>query len=112
MDFVRVFTGEDGASHFEILDSVDAPELREGWTATNCSIRQMAAGTDMDWHPAPRRQLMIHLSGRLEIELPDGTIHSFGPASARLMEDLTGRGHLTRVVGAEPVVQAVIHLGG
>ena len=72
----------------------------------------MAAGTVMDWHPAPRRQLVIHISGQLEIALADGTAHVFGPASARLMDDVTGRGHLTRVLGSDPVVQAVIHLEG
>ena len=70
----------------------------------------MAVGTVMDWHPAPRRQLVVHLAGQLEIGLRDGTTHVFGPGSARLMDDVTGPGHLTRVVGAEPVVQAIMPL--
>ncbi len=64
----------------------------------------------MDWHPAPQRQVVIHLSGQIEIGLRDGTTHLFGPGSARLTDDVTGTGHLTRVVGSEPLVQAIIRL--
>jgi len=108
MDFVRVFAGEDGASRFEFIDPLANADWARGLPATQCSVRQMAAGTVMDWHPAPRRQLVIHLSGRLEIALPDGSAHTFGPGSIRLMDDVSGSGHLTRVIGEEPVLQAVI----
>jgi hypothetical protein len=110
MDFVRVYTGEDGESHFELIDALTHPEWSKGAAASQCAIREMAVGTVMDWHPAPRRQLVIHLSGQLEIALLDGTAHVFGPSSMRLMDDLTGRGHLTRVIGEEPVLQAIIYL--
>jgi hypothetical protein len=110
MDLIRVYTGEDGAAHFEEVDPLKSEEWSKGLAASHCSIREMAAGTVMDWHPAPRRQIVIHISGQLEIVLRDGTSHLFGPASARLMDDVTGSGHLTRVVGNEPVLQAVIHL--
>jgi hypothetical protein len=110
MDLIRVYTGEDGASHFEEVDPLQSEEWSRGLAASRCSIREMAAGTVMDWHPAPRRQIVIHLSGRLEIVLRDGTSHVFGPSSARVMDDVTGSGHLTRALGDEPVLQAVIQL--
>ena len=110
MEFIRVYTGKDGESHFEAIDPVKGAEWAKGFPASNCVVREMAPGTLLDWHPAPRRQLVIHLAGQLEIELRDGTAHVFGPGSARLMDDLTGSGHLTRVIGAEPVVHALIQL--
>jgi hypothetical protein len=110
MDLIRVYTDEDGVSRFEAIDPLRSDEWSKGLATSRCSIREMSAGTVMDWHPAPRRQLVIHLSGRLEIVLRDGTSHVFGPSSARLMDDVTGSGHLTRVVGEEPVLQAVILL--
>ena len=64
----------------------------------------------MDWHPAPRRQYVIILSGQLEIGLGDGTTRRFGPGDARLVEDTTGQGHTTRVVSDEPVVMGIIPL--
>jgi hypothetical protein len=110
MDFVRVFSDENGVACFESIDPVNAEQWSRGWEATRCNIREMPAGLVMDWHPAPRRQIVIHLEGQLEIELRDGTVHRFEPGSARLMEDVAGTGHLTRVVSEGPVIQAVIFL--
>jgi len=39
---------------------------------------------------------MSMLSGQIEIQLADGSVHSFGPNDLRLWEDLTGEGHRTR----------------
>jgi quercetin dioxygenase-like cupin family protein len=55
-----------------------------------------------DWHPAPRRQYVITLFGQGEIELSDGTKRRFGAGDIMLADDTAGRGHITRVVGAEP----------
>ena len=56
-------------------------------------------GYVLDWHCAPRRQYSISLSGQAEIEVGDGTIARVGPGDVVLAEDLTGQGHITRVVG-------------
>jgi quercetin dioxygenase-like cupin family protein len=61
-----------------------------------------------DWHTAPRRQYVITLSGRGEVELVDGTKIPLGPGSIDLAEDLTGKGHITRVVGNEDRVTIAI----
>ncbi len=61
-----------------------------------------------DWHPAPRRQYVITLSGQGEIELEDGKKVRLGPGSINLAEDLTGKGHITRVIGNEPRVTLAI----
>ena len=110
MKFIRVYTGADGNPCFETIDPVSDPVWSKGFPSTATQVRAMAAGAVMDWHPAPRRQIVIHLAGQLEIELRDGTVERFGPGDARLMDDTTGAGHLTRVVGPEQVVQAVIAL--
>jgi len=110
MQFVRVFTADDGKPRFEHIDPVRGEAWSKGFDVATCTVRELAAGTVMDWHPAPRRQLVIHLSGELEIELRDGAVQRFGPGDSRLMDDVTGAGHLTRVLGAAPVVQAVLVL--
>ena len=109
MEVTRYFTDADGVTRFEKMD----PVQHERWSKAqpgSIGVRQLDAGTAMEWHPAPRRQIVIHLAGQLEIQLEDGTTHRYGPGDARLMEDLTGKGHLTSVIGDEPVVQAVIVL--
>lgn len=78
--------------------------------AAHIVFAQLPVGTFIDWHPAPRRQYVIILSGQLEIGLGDGSIRQFGPGDARLVEDTTGKGHTTRVVGSEPVLTAVVPL--
>ncbi|MFQ5931632.1 MAG: cupin domain-containing protein, partial [Nitrospiraceae bacterium] len=78
--------------------------------ATGIAFRRAPAGHVQDWHPAPRRQYVVTLSGQGEIEVGDGTVRSFGPGDVMLAEDTTGRGHITRVVGAQPRLYAAVPL--
>lgn len=110
MAIFRLYAGADGQSRIEDQSVSSHPMLTTPLTAAHIVFNQMPAGTFIDWHPAPRRQYVIILSGQLEIGLGDGTVRRFGAGDARLVEDITGTGHTTRVVGAEPVVTAVIPL--
>lgn len=110
MGTYRLYTGSDGQSHTEPIDLAKTPEWTKGLGTTQISFRVWPVGQDLDWHPAPRRQFVIILSGQLEIGLGDGSRHVFGAGDARLVEDTTGQGHTTRVVGSQPVVTATIPL--
>ena len=68
-------------------------------TASGISFRVSPPGYELSWHCAPRRQYSISLSGQVEIEVGDGTKARVGPGDIVLAEDLTGQGHITRVVG-------------
>ncbi|MDA1175004.1 MAG: hypothetical protein O2826_10890, partial [Chloroflexi bacterium] len=57
-----------------------------------------------------RHQFVITLSGEVEIGLADGTVHRYGPGHVNLAEDVTGKGHTTRVVGDVPRVRATVQL--
>jgi quercetin dioxygenase-like cupin family protein len=74
------------------------------------TFRVSPPGYVLDWHCAPRRQYSISLSGTAEIEVGDGTVARVGPGDVLLAEDLTGEGHITRVVGDQPRFYAVIPL--
>ena len=78
--------------------------------ATGIAFRVAPPGYVLDWHCAPRRQYSISLSGTAEIEVGDGTVLRVEPGDAVLAEDLTGRGHVTRVVGDRPRVYAIVPL--
>jgi quercetin dioxygenase-like cupin family protein len=65
----------------------------------------------LTWHCAPRRQYSITLSGEAEIEVGDGTVTRIRPGDVVLAEDLTGRGHITRVVGNTPRLSVLVPLG-
>ena len=115
----RVYTGADGQSHIaeepltlqSFVDSEGA--YGEGTPlqgATGITFRLAPPGYVLSWHCAPRRQYTITLAGAAEIEVGDGTVTRVGPGDVLLAEDLTGQGHITRVVGSEPRFYAVVPL--
>jgi len=103
MQFVRMYTGPDGESHFEELDVGLRPSQENHRTemksAKGIQFLYQPPGFQIDMHPAPRRQYVITLQGETEIILGDGTSRIFGTGDVLLAEDLTGRGHITRTVG-------------
>jgi quercetin dioxygenase-like cupin family protein len=110
MGIFRIYTGAEGKTRIEELDLSSHPELTSATHTKDISFLQWAPGHFIDWHPAPRRQYIISLSGIIEIGLEDGATHRFMPGDARLVEDTTGKGHTTLVPGDEPSITAVIPL--
>ncbi|MEL7155282.1 MAG: hypothetical protein AAFN30_01640 [Actinomycetota bacterium] len=100
----RIYTGDDERSHFEELDLPltvsDAGALSSAIPIESIFFRDTAeAGPEVwDFHVAPRRQFALHLVGRTEIEVGDGTRRTFGPGDLLLADDLTGQGHISRQV--------------
>jgi hypothetical protein len=68
---------------------------------TGAEIHRTAPGYVNDWHPVPRRQLVIMITGRGEVELAGGKKIPLDPGQMLLAEDTTGQGHITRVVGGD-----------
>jgi hypothetical protein len=114
MKITRIFTGSDNESHFEEVDvdlkftgDTEASELQP---ATGILFRRASANHLNDFHPAPKRQYVITLSGAVEIETGDGTVKRFGPGDVMLADDTSGRGHITRVIGNRPRTYVMIPL--
>ena len=106
----RLYTGSDGRSHAEQLGLDSHPELRSLMTTKGIYFQTTPAGDFMDWHPAPRRQFVIVLSGAMDIGLEDGTTIELRSGDVLLAEDVTGRGHTRRVPGDQPRISATIPL--
>jgi len=106
----RVYTGPDGQSHAEEIEMRLTGVASEMIKATGVQFRRTPAGNFSDWHVGPRRQYVITLSGRGEIEVAAGKKIAMGPGHINLIEDTTGKGHTTRVVGTEDRVTIVIPL--
>lgn len=107
MNVTRLYTGDDGESHFEDIDiplvhSQAIGKLSETIPATGIIFRKTAPDYHYDWHNAPRRQFIIMLEGAVDIETGDGTVRRFGPGDVLLVEDTTGRGHVSRAVDNKP----------
>jgi hypothetical protein len=114
MQVVRIYTGDDGESHFEEIDlpyeKIAESERTAVENAENVHFRRYQPGGFIDWHTAPRRQYVITLEGQVEVGLGDGTKRVFGVGDVLLADDLTGRGHTTAVYGGKVRVSVAIPL--
>jgi hypothetical protein len=111
----RIFTGPDGLAHAEEINvkltrDDASTELSEMMKATAVRFRRQAPNYFEDWHTAPRKQYVITLSGRGEIEVSGGKKVQLGPGQILLVEDLTGKGHISRGVGTEERISVIIPL--
>ena len=104
---IRIYATADGESRIEELVISD--------DAGPVPITQMTAGvyrgsgaTAPDWHTAPRRQFAINMTGELEVEISDGSRHRIGAGDLVFLEDVTGKGHVTRALG--PISNLFLHV--
>lgn len=108
MKITRIYTGDDGESHFEDIEvplvdhggGIGAISKLEG--ATGILFRETEGDYNFDFHNAPRRQYVINLDAAVEIEVGDGTKRVLGPGEILLAEDTTGRGHISRSADGKP----------
>jgi quercetin dioxygenase-like cupin family protein len=104
---IRIYATADGESHIE--DLVLARNVGP------VDITQMTAGVYTgsgarapDWHTAPRKQFAINMTGELEVEITNGTRRKIGAGDLVFLEDVTGKGHVTRALG--PITNLYLHV--
>ena len=107
MKIVRVYTADDGQSHFEdvdipLNDQGGAGRISDLWRGKGVIFREVDGDYSLDFHTAPRRQFVINLSGSVDIEVGDGSVRRIGPGGILLAEDTSGQGHISRAVDGEP----------
>ena len=120
MKYTKIFADEKGETHFKDVEiklgSVDfappAPSINLSSynPATRYAICVFPSGWFGDWHPTPQKQIFFILSGKVEAQVSDGEVKRFGPSSIVLVEDTSGKGHVTSVVGSTDAVMAVVQL--
>ena len=120
----RIFTGPDGLAHAEDIElKLNGRGVSEMLKATGAefSVRPPTPGasqrntaaspaTDSGWHTGPARQFVITLSGNSEVEVSGGVHVLAGPGHINLIEDTTGKGHITRNLGPENRIVVTIPL--
>jgi hypothetical protein len=116
MKVTRIYTGDDDQSHFEELDlplaAGTAGKLSALVPSEGVFFREpegAGAADFLDFHRAPRRQFVIHLAGRVEIETGAGDKRQFGVGDILLADDTTGQGHISRGIDG-PRAQVFITL--
>ncbi|PKB72221.1 MAG: hypothetical protein BZY87_01425 [SAR202 cluster bacterium Io17-Chloro-G6] len=110
MQIVRVFSGDDGESHFEDLTPDQLAELVFPIGTGSINLGRRPSPSFSDYHTAPRRQYVINLSGIAEFETADGTKRRLMPGDVLIAEDLTGHGHIARSIGDEFRVSLAVPL--
>jgi hypothetical protein len=70
----------------------------------------MPVGWFGDWHPAPRRQFFVQMTGEVITEMSDGSRVQTGPGSVTLIEDVNSKGHRTWNAGDVPMAGAFVQL--
>lgn len=69
---------------------------------------ELPVGWQGDWHPSPREQWVICLSGEMGYLAGDGTQFTLRPGSCILTTDTHGNGHKSWNAGTEPVRLALV----
>jgi hypothetical protein len=93
----RLYTGPDGQTHAEETEAAFTPDgVLKLMDVTGAELHRMSPSSAADWHRGPRRQYVITLTGTGEMEIAGGQKIPIGPGHISLIEDTTGKGHITR----------------
>ena len=100
----NLYVDASGETHFRDLEvefgeATASGRLSQRFPATVIIFRQVPPVYDLDWHPAPRRQYIINLDAGVQITASDGESRIIGAGEVLLVEDTTGKGHLSKAVG-------------
>lgn len=109
MDITTFVATADGGSRFESLRVSQDLWRDDGmghrillsvpYASPAVQLVELPAGMAQDWHNAPARQLVVVLSGVIEVETTDGQCRQWRAGEVFLPADVTGRGHRTRCLG-------------
>ena len=104
---IRIYTGDDGQSHIEDLDTPFGETGRV--SVKQAIVRKSVAGRVFEGN-APFRHYDITIAGGMEMEVPDGTKRRLGPGDILFAEDLTGPGHIGRINADQDRVYILVPL--
>lgn len=118
--YERIGSDSSGESHFvplriEMQTRTFAPpapsfDVSDVAPARGVGFLRVPMGWTGELHSSPQRMWVFFLSGAMEFETSDGEKRAGVPGTALLLEDTTGKGHLSRVVGASDAVLAFVQV--
>lgn len=108
MKVIRFHATPEGESRFQEIEvPIDQPRANSSgatllqsnaWASQGVRFVELPVGLDQSWHHAPARQIVMVLAGVVEVETTDGQKRRATAGQAFIADDLTGRGHSTRVI--------------
>lgn len=118
--YVRLFSDDNGESHFQDIQTVLNPtEFAPGipnlfvsspLEASEASFFGAPSGWEADWHISSGLHLFTLLSGEWEVRASDGEVRTFSRGDVLLVEDITGKGHASRVISEETSLALLLTL--
>ena len=110
----HLYTGPDNQDRAEQIELVFAPgkpaDSFKLMPVTGGEIHRTPGGAFEDWHPTAKRQYVITLAGQGEMEVAGGKKVLLRPGTVELIEDRTGKGHVTRTTSTEDRVALHLYL--
>ncbi len=99
----NIYVDDAGETHWrdvevEWVEERNGSKLSKRLPATGIIFRETSGDYDLSWHPAPRRQYIINLDGGVQITASDGEARQIGAGEVILVEDTSGKGHLSKSV--------------
>jgi quercetin dioxygenase-like cupin family protein len=120
LSYSHICSDADGATHFResavgmtagvYVPGIPLVDSAAPLPVTMLTFSRLEPGYTSDWHPAPRRQFVLLLSGGIEVTVSDGETRSCGPGSVVLVEDTIGAGHQTRALGSHECLFVTVAL--
>nr|WP_306266050.1 hypothetical protein [Pararhizobium sp. IMCC3301] len=118
MKFQKLFSDENGKSHWEDIDvamevrSFASPaqniEISEPELVKQAMFLRLRSGWNEPIHPTPVAQKLICLAGTVRVTASDGESRDIGPGDVWHMEDRHGKGHHTMVTSKEDFESMII----
>ena len=120
LKFVKIYADENRETHLQdmevpLKDADFAPPappiaISPHQTATGTVAIGFPPGWYGDFHPAPKNQWMMIMSGTLEIGVSDGEKRTLSVGTIALVEEAGSKGHTTRAIGDEDSILMVTEL--
>lgn len=113
----RLYTGSDGQTHEDRMEIRLTPstmyseaEASEAVRVSQAQFFRLPKGKVQDWHNPAHRQYVVTLTGRGEVEIAGKQKILINPGRLILLENVTGKGHITRSIGSEDLTFFIVPL--
>lgn len=120
MRLLRLSTAADGESCFDTIDYDiklldDSPPAKPHWFTDPQAAKAWAyvrcpVGWDGGLHPTPRRQIIVCTAGSIRVSSSRGEARELRPGGSILLEDTTGKGHVSEVTSSADFEAIAIRL--
>lgn len=120
LTYTHLYTDAEGESHFQKKKFEFHSADNNIWGnlikfinlegVKGAGLVKLEKGAVEDWHTAPRRQFAFVVQGTVDVTASDGEVLRLTPGSILLIDDTTGKGHITKDVGDEEHIALMLPL--